>query len=115
MPKWGVPTPPLSERGPNGEDDSTALPTRGVGTPRSDEDDFEADKLTLTVERADEGKLRCTCATWSDAAPDPGEDDFEGGRMSRRCRAHRRGQARMHGRDVVGRGSDLTQGRRRPL
>ena len=73
---------------------------------------------TVTVERIDGGKLRCTGATWSDAvvifpgevlafqnierqahalrapapgtvvetppaaAPDPGEDDFEGGRMS---------------------------------
>jgi hypothetical protein len=42
------------------------LPTEWVGTPRSDEDDFEADKLTLTVERIDGGKLRCTGATWSD-------------------------------------------------
>jgi hypothetical protein len=29
---------------------SRSLPTRAVGTPRSGEDDFEADKLTLTVE-----------------------------------------------------------------
>jgi hypothetical protein len=41
------------------------LPTRGVGTPRSDEDDFEADKLTLTIERIRGGKLRCT--SWDDA------------------------------------------------
>ena len=40
------------------------LPTEWVGTPRSDEDDFEADKLTLTVERIDGGNLRCTGATW---------------------------------------------------
>jgi hypothetical protein len=43
------------------------LPTEWVGTPRSDEDDFEADKLTLTVDRIDGGNLRCTGATWSDA------------------------------------------------
>jgi hypothetical protein len=35
--------------------------------PRSDEDDFEADKLTITVERIDGGNLRCTGATWFDA------------------------------------------------
>jgi hypothetical protein len=61
-------------------------------------------KLTVTVERVDGGKLRCTGATWSDAvvifpgevlafqnierqahalrAPAPGEDDLEGGRMT---------------------------------
>ena len=73
----------------------------------------KGDKLTVTVERIDGGKLRCTGATWTDAvvifpsevlafqnierqahalrtlapgtvahpppaAPDPGEDDFEG-------------------------------------
>ena len=72
----------------------------------------QADKLVITAERADDGKLRCTCATWDDAvvvlkgealtlvnierqvhalrtkappvqkgppaAPDLGEDDFEG-------------------------------------
>jgi hypothetical protein len=72
----------------------------------------KADKLTVTAERADGGKLRCTCASWDDAvvilpgealtivnidrqahalrtktpsvvrgppaAPDLGEDDFEG-------------------------------------
>lgn len=27
----------------------------------------KADKLTVTVERIDGGKLRCNCATWDDA------------------------------------------------
>jgi hypothetical protein len=27
----------------------------------------KADKLVITAERADDGKLRCTCATWDDA------------------------------------------------
>jgi hypothetical protein len=27
----------------------------------------KADKLIVTAERADDGKLRCTCATWDDA------------------------------------------------
>ena len=27
----------------------------------------KADKLVITAERAEDGKLRCTCATWDDA------------------------------------------------
>jgi hypothetical protein len=64
----------------------------------------KGDKLTVTVELIDGGKLRCTGATWSDPvvifpgevlafqnierqahalrAPAPGEDDLEGGRMT---------------------------------
>jgi hypothetical protein len=32
----------------------------------------KGDKLTITVERTDGGKLRCTGATWSDAVVYPG-------------------------------------------
>ena len=31
----------------------------------------KADKLVITAELADEGKLRCTCATWDDAVVVP--------------------------------------------
>ena len=81
---------------------------RPAGRARSWRGRFRGGRITwlqtVTVERIDGGKLRCTGATWTDAvvifpgevlafqnierqahalrAPSPGEDDLEGGRMT---------------------------------
>jgi hypothetical protein len=58
----------------------------------------------VTVERADDGKLRCTCATWDDAVVMLKGEALRGEALSRQARDHgracRRRQAPLHVRDL---------------